>query len=163
VGVEFTISQTLWKIWTISGGINAYYFQSNGSYEGEDLGASSLAGNMRFTSKWALPKDFAIQAAVMYRSPQQSSQGRNLSMTSLDLSASKDLFKKKATISLNVRDVFNTRRYRGETITSEFTRYNEFQWATRQAILTFSYRFGTQNKQQKRNSGGDGGGGMDEF
>lgn len=164
VGVEFTVSQTLWKIWTISGGLNAYYFQSNGIYEGEDLGANSLAGNMRFTSKWSLPKDFGIQAAVMYRSPQQSSQGRTLSMTSLDLSASKDLFKKKATLSLNVRDVFNSRKFRSETTTSEFTSYNEFQWATRQVVLTFSYRFGTQTKQQKRNNaGGDGGGSMDEY
>lgn len=164
VGVEFTVSQTLWKIWTISGGTNVFYFERNGSFEGEDLGATSLAGNMRFTSKWALPKDFAVQAAVMYRSPQKQSQGRSLSMTSLDISASKDLFKKKATISINVRDVFNTRRWRSETITSEFTRYNEFQWATRQVILTFSYRFGTQTKQQKRNNGGGGdGGGMDEF
>jgi len=82
----------------------------------------------------------------------------------LDISASKDLFKKKATISINVRDVFNTRRWRSETTTNEFTRYNEFQWATRQVILTFSYRFGTQTKQQKRNNGGGGdGGGMDDF
>jgi hypothetical protein len=65
---------------------------------------------------------------------------------------------------LNVRDVFNSRKFRSETTTSEFTRYDEFQWATRQVVLTFSYRFGTQTKQQKRNSGGgDGGGGMDEY
>lgn len=164
VGVEFTVSQTLWKLWTITGGLNAYYFQSNGFYEGEDLGASSLAGNMRFTSKWALSKDIAIQAAVMYRSPQKTSQGRMLSMTSLDISASKELLKKKATLSINVRDVFNTRRFRSETVTSDFTSYNEFQWATRQVVLTFSYRFGTQTKQQRRNNtGGGDGGGMDEF
>jgi outer membrane receptor protein involved in Fe transport len=164
VGVEFTISQTLWKIWTLTGGANAYFFESKGSYLGQDLGASSLAGNMRLTSKWALPKDFAIQAAMTYRSPQQRAQGRSLSITALDISASKDLFKKKATLSLNVRDVFNSRKFRSETTTSEFTRYDEFQWATRQVVLTFSYRFGTQTKQQKRNSGGgDGGGGMDEY
>ncbi len=163
VGVELTVSQTLWKIWTLSAGVNAYYFQSYGTYQGESLDANSLAGNLRLTSKWALPKDFAIQAAATYRSPQQRSQGRSLSMTSLDLSASKELFKKKATLSLNVRDVFNSRVWRSETTTETFTRYDEFQWASRQIILTFAYRFGTQTKQQKRNSGPGDGGGMDEY
>jgi len=162
VGVEFTVTQTLWKIWTLSGGLNAFYFQSRGEYEGQNLDASSLAGNLRFTSKWALPKDIAIQAAVTYRSPQQRSQGRSLSITSLDLSASKDILKKKGTISVNIRDVFNSRRWRSETITETFTRTDEFQWASRQFLLTFSYRFGTQTKQQRRNAGGEGGG-MDEY
>lgn len=163
VGLELSLTQDLFKWWSVTAGSNVYYFSQYGSYEGEDLSSSSLAGNFRVVSKWKLPKNIGIQTSVMYRSPRQSAQGRSKSMTSADIGASMDLLKNKATLSLNVRDVFNTRKYRGITETDQIYRENEFQWRSRSVVLSFSYRFGTQNKSRNRSGGGGGGGDMDEF
>lgn len=162
VGLELSLTQDLFKWWALTAGSNMYYFSQNGSYNNEDLSSSSIAGNFRVVSKWKLPKNIGVQASVMYHSPRQSAQGLQKSMTSADLGASMDLLKGKATLSFNVRDVFNTRKRRSITETDDLYKEDEFQWRQRSFILSFSYRFGTQNKGKKDRSGG-GGGDMDEF
>lgn len=162
VGLEFSFNQNIAKWWSINTGLNVYYFTSTGEYEGQDLGAESLAANLRGVSKWKIPKVFDVQASVRWRSPRADAQGRRLSMTSMDLGISKDILKKKGSISLNVRDVFNSRRWRSITDTEELFRENEFQWAARQILLSFSYRFG-QNKKGRNGGNGEGGGDFEDF
>ena len=79
----------------------------------------------------------------------------------MDLAAAIEVWKGKGVLSFNVRDVFNTRRWRTETTTTQFYRETEFQWAVRQATLGFNYYFG-QNKRKGRGGNYDGGG-MDDF
>lgn len=162
VGLELSLTQDLFKWWSLTAGSNIYYFSQNGNYNNEDLSSSSLAGNFRVVSKWKLPKSIGIQASVNYQSPRQSAQGMQKSMTHADLGASMDLLKGKATLSFNVRDLFNTRKRRSITETNDLYSENEFQWRQRSFVLSFSYRFGTQNKSKNRQGGG-GGGDMDEF
>lgn len=163
VGMEFSLNQDIAKWWSATASVNVYYFTSKGNYEGQDLSAESLTGNLRMVSKWKIPKTFNLQASVMYRSPRRNSQGSQRAITSLDLGVSRDVLKNKGSISFTVRDVFNSRRWRSTTDTEELFRVNEFQWANRQFMLSFTYRFGQNNKKSKRGDGGDGGGDFDDF
>ncbi len=164
VGMEFSFNQEITKWWSANASVNMYYFTSQGNYQGQDLSAESLTGNLRVVSKWKIPKTFNLQASVMYNSPRRNSQGSQKSITSLDLGASRDILKNKGSISFTVRDVFNSRRWRSITDTEELYRVNEFQWANRQFMLSFSYRFGQSTKKQKRGDGDGGGGGdFDDF
>lgn len=159
-GLEMNLQQNLFKWWTITAGINIYYFTSKGSYEGQNLDASAITGNGRVSSKWELPKDIDIQASVRYNGPEQSSQGRNKSMTGVDLAIAKDVIQGKGTLTLSGRDLFNTRKRRSITDTEELYRENEFQWRSRQVVLTFNYRI---NQKKNDRSGGMMEGGGDEF
>ena len=79
----------------------------------------------------------------------------------MNLAFSKDVLKDKASISLNVSDVFNSRKRIMETnIPNVVNSYSEMQWRVRQVMLTFTYRFNKQKndkeRQPKREDNGEG-------
>ena len=77
------------------------------------------------------------------------------------MALSKDLFKDKATLTLNVSDLLNTRKRNSITTTDRFIQESEFQWRERQITLSFMYRFNQKKESQRKrnnNNGGDEGG-----
>ena len=77
-----------------------------------------------------------------------------------NLALSKNVFEDKGSISLNIRDIFNTGIRKSETRTANVMTYSEFQWRQRQVTLSFLYRFNQKQNQRQRN--GERGGGDDE-
>jgi hypothetical protein len=71
------------------------------------------------------------------------------------MALSKDLFEDKATLSLNVSDMFNSRKRQSYTQTASFIRDSEFQWRKRQVNLSFIYRF-NQPKDRRQGNRPDG-------
>jgi hypothetical protein len=67
-----------------------------------------------------------------------------------NLAFSKDLFKDRATLSLSVNDVFNTRKRL--MIVDVPSTYSDIamQWRVRQITLTFTYRFNKQKSDKDR-------------
>ena len=51
---------------------------------------------------------------------------------------------------LNVRDLFNQRRFGGVTRNNLIVQQFEHRWMRRMAILSFSYRFGSDAMNQKK-------------
>ena len=67
----------------------------------------------------------------------------------------------KATISLNVQDLLNSRKRNGFTTTDFYEQDSEFQWRQREIRLSFIYRINEQKKRDRQN-GRDYNGGDDE-
>ena len=59
----------------------------------------------------------------------------------MNLAFSKDVLKEKATISLNVSDVFNSRKRIQDLQLPTVNSYSEMQWRVRQVTVSFTYRF----------------------
>ena len=74
-----------------------------------------------------------------------------------DMAFSKDIMDGDGTLSLNISDLFNSRKRMMETSTDTFYSESEFQWRERQFRLTFTYRF-KQKKKREFNRDFDGGG-----
>lgn len=117
----------------------------------------------RFNARITLPAKIQWQTRLMYRGPQESAQTDRKSMFAANVSLSKDLFNDKASLVLNVRDLFNSRRR--ETVTYNGDRSNPtaivdgaFQWRERQISLSFTYRFNQKKKRQRPGGSYDGGG-----
>jgi ferric enterobactin receptor len=91
---------------------------------------------------------------VNYRAPRETTQGTTKAITSLNLGMSRDVFKKKGTLTLSISDVFNSRKRRGTLFTDNLYREEEFQWRGRTTRLTLNYRL----NQKKRRGGGRSGG-----
>tara|TARA_R110002124_G_scaffold135079_1_gene297888 strand:- start:27698 stop:27949 length:252 start_codon:yes stop_codon:yes gene_type:complete len=79
----------------------------------------------------------------------------------MDLAFSKDLFKDRASIAINVNDLLNSRKRMTDINTPTFNAYSEYQRRERALNLAFTYRF-NQNKKRER-SGLDSGNGGDNF
>lgn len=132
---------------------NYFKFETDGSFEGIDYGASNESYFGRFSSNVILPWKIQWQTNAFYRGPRQNAQTETDPIASLDLAFSKDILNENATISLNVRDVFNSRRRDQFTVTDNFTSNSSFQWRERQITATLVYRFNQQKRDQNRRGG----------
>lgn len=153
-GLEFTFSYTPFKWWDIDGSMNFYRAIVDGGNLAPDLQADFYSWFSRVNSKFDLWEVIDGQIRLNYRAPRRTTQGRDKAEYYMDLALSKDVLNKKGTITLSVRDVFNSRKRRFITDVPGFYREGDFQWRARQAMLTFSYRL----NQKKQRGGGDRGG-----
>ncbi|MEL0456457.1 outer membrane beta-barrel protein [Flavobacteriaceae bacterium SZ-1-7] len=142
----------------LNSSFNFFQFNTEGEFNGIDYSAKNTSWFARFSSKVTLPSKIDWQTNAFYRAARQSAQGENQGIFSLDLAFSKEIFKDNATISLNVRDLLNSRKRKSLTTTEFFERYSESQWRQRQINLSFIYRFNQQKKRNERRNNNMGGG-----
>ncbi|MCM8569932.1 TonB-dependent receptor [Gramella jeungdoensis] len=140
----------------LNGSFNFFRFKTEGSFNGRDYSAENTSWFARFSSKVSLPAKIDWQTNAFYRGASEEVQGNRDGYLSLDLALSKDLFKDKATLSLNVRDLLNSRKRQSYTITDTYERDTEFQWRQGQNFtVSLIYRFNQQKKRQERRNGGN--------
>lgn len=162
VGLEFTASFEPLEAWKINGNLNFFRSLTDGTYEGQDFSADAYSWFGRVSNRLTLWKDLDVQGTLNYRAPRKNTQGRSKAMYHIDLAMSLDVLQKNATLTLSVRDVFNTRRWRWITEGANFYTEGDFQWRARQMTLTFNYRI-NRNKEMKKEREMDGNGDGAEF
>ena len=157
-GFENNFTYGVFKWWRIMLGIDLYYFKREGKYEGQNFYAENFSASGRFSTKFTIAKKVDIQTSFRYRAPRQSAQGIRLSMYWWDLGASVDVLKGNGTVTFRVRDLLNSRKRRWELNTPELVSTNDFQWRSRQFVLSFSYRINQKKRRggDSRGMGGDG-------
>ena len=67
----------------------------------------------------------------------------------IDMGLNRDILNGNGTINLSVRDILNSRKWRGITQGETFYQESEFQWRSRQFMVSFVYRL-----NQKKRGGG---------
>lgn len=149
IGAEAGVIYSPAKWWRLNSSFNFFTFTSDGEFNGVEYGTTNSSWFARLSSKFTLPAKIELQANSFYMGPRQTAQSDTKGMFSMNLAMSKDVFKDKATVSLNVSDVFNSRKRRSFTETATFTSDSEFQWRKRQINLSFIYRF---NQPKERNN-----------
>ena len=163
IGAEAGVIYSPQRWLRFNGSFNFFRFESEGEYEGIQLGATNTSWFARFSSRVTLPGSIDWQTNMFYRGPSENAQTRTKGMFSLDLGFSKDILNENASISLNVSDLLNTRKRMAFTQGDGFTSDNEFQWRQRQITATFIYRFNQQKNQRDRERRQRGMNGGDDF
>ena len=165
LGYEFTLTYRPIKAWTINSDFNLFRVTTDGDFvdpdtmESQSFDFENTAFSVRLNQKISLPSKIDMQINSNYRGPNRNAQSRRQGIFSMNIAMSKDLFKEKASINLNVRDVFNSRKRQQTTfVEGVFEQYSEFQWRERQISVNFIYRF---NQKKKRGRGRRGGGDFD--
>lgn len=141
---NFTTDPVSWL--SINGNANFYRAITKGKFEDLVLERDTYSARFRLNTRIKINK-VNLQLSGNYLAPENETQGTRKSMYRMDAGANMDVMKGKGTLNLTVRDVFNTRKYRGTTTTNNFTETSEFQWRSRQARLSFTYRL-NQKKQK---------------
>ncbi|MCB0460394.1 MAG: TonB-dependent receptor, partial [Flavobacteriaceae bacterium] len=149
-GFEFTLTYNPTKKWNVNGNFNFFRSSTKGDYNGQSFDADNTSWFMRLNNKLTLPGKIEWQTRMFYMGPRKDAQNETKGMFSTDIAFSKDLFKEKASVTLNVSDLFNSRKRETETITPTFVSESEFQWRQRSINLSFTYRFNQQKKRQQR-------------
>lgn len=185
IGLDFTINYKGADWININGNFNIFqnklsvinnevesviydYYQTVRSYAGtlkdfNDLYAyelnetDNITWNGRITTKFTF-WDSDLQLRANYRGARETSQGSTNAIGSLDIGWSKDFLEaKNLTLTLSVRDLFNSRKRNSIVDITDFYQESEFQWRSRTATLTASYRINQKKKRFNRNarSGGE--------
>ncbi|WP_298896085.1 TonB-dependent receptor [uncultured Psychroserpens sp.] len=160
-GFEFTLTYRPSKKWNVNGNLNLFKSVTEGFFEGTDFGAENFSWFARINNKYTLPGSIDWQTRLFYRGPSEDAQTVREGIFSMDLAFSKDLLKDKASLAVNVSDVFNSRKRKFTSTTPTFIADGEFQFRQRSFNLTFTYRFNQQKQRQQQNGGRNGGG--DDF
>jgi outer membrane receptor for ferrienterochelin and colicins len=147
----------------INTNFNLFQYKQKGTYFNENLNGEGFSWFGRLTSNVTLPKKILFNATAMYHGPNKTNNADRKGIFSLNLGLSKDVWKEKATISLNVNDLFNSFRRKITNFSDSFTSNLDLQFRQRQINLSFIYRFnGSKKEQTKKPTGeesmGDGGG-----
>lgn len=130
-------------------GFNFFREVVSGVYEGQSFNVDNLSWSNRTALNITFPYEVKFQISANYRAPSVNPQGRSLAIFHSDAGISKDFWKKNATIAFNVRDIFNSRRWKRETNTETIYAISDFQWRPRSFRLTFTYRFNQSRKDAK--------------
>ena len=173
-GFEFTLNYSPYKWWKLNTNFNFFQSETEGDFVYTNFNNVVVTQNFdktatswfsRLTSKITLPSKIDWQTNLMYMGPQSNAQGRVLGNFSANLAFSKDVLKDKATITLNVNDVFNGRKRIMETyLPGVLSSRAEMQWRVRQVTLSFTYRFNkAKNEREKQPKRMNDGGGEMEF
>lgn len=162
-GFEFTASYNPAKWWRINGDFNFYRAITDGTNLGQSFESDFYTWSARGSSKFTIKKKTDIQLTYRYRAPQQTTQGSRKAMYNVDIAASRDILKDKGTLSLSVRDVFNSRRWRYIYEGENFFTEGDSQWRARSVVLTFNYRLNQKKKRGGYRGGRGGNGGGEGF
>ncbi|QIP14452.1 TonB-dependent receptor [Spirosoma aureum] len=154
-GAEFAGSYSPFTWWKLDGSFNFFRAVTNGSNLDVNYQSDTYSWFTRMISRFTVWKSTDIQLRGNYEAPQQTPQGRRKALATLDLSVSKDLFNNNGTLTLNVLDVFNSRRFRSITEGPNFYAESSSQFRLRQFNLTLSYRLRQAKKKVKEGAEGE--------
>ncbi|HEX6848823.1 MAG TPA: TonB-dependent receptor [Chitinophagaceae bacterium] len=160
VGFELAFYLTANEWWRLNTSFNFFRSQAEGSYNGDPLESETFSWTNRTVSRMTFFKKLDFQASVNYQSPRVNTQGKVLSMYSIDLGLARDVFKGKGTLTLNVRDLMNSRRRRSIVELPDYYSSSDYLWRPRQINLTLNFRL-NQQKIERDDVNGDEGEGND--
>ena len=164
IGTEFTLTYVPTRKVRISGNFNIFNSKTVGTFEEVDFGAEIVSWFARINSSFPLPFGLTSQLRAFYRGPRANAQTKSQGVFSMSGAINKNLYDKKATLSVRASDIFNSSIGKSTTLTEQFTNYTEFQWRQPTYIMTFTYRINPGKAQRdKRRAQNYGGGNEGEF
>ena len=154
-GLEITAKNKLFRILDLSTTANFYYYKLNGfSYfiDGQTVtgeGNDNFTWNARMQASLRLPYDISVQTTFNYRSRQVISQGYRKANYGLNIGVRKNFFNRLLTLSINCRDVLNSRRWETFTSSDTFSRHQKNWRQSRTVNFTLTWNFGNMKRKNK--------------
>ncbi|REJ83584.1 MAG: TonB-dependent receptor [Bacteroidetes bacterium] len=150
LGFETVLRYQHDKFGNVMATFNVYRNEINGSNIEPDLQSESTQWFTRVNVNIRATKSTNLQITGNYMAPNNTPVSRFRGMSGVDAGIRQDIWKGKGSLSLNVTDIFNTRKFRiknfGDFYELNLVRTRE----SRVATLTLAYRFGKQDNQSQR-------------
>ena len=161
-GVELVAQGQMTKWWNLNGNVNFFRSYSNGTINGKEYPTESWMLFGRAVSKFKIKNWFDFQLTAHVMGPHKEPLGMRKGNWWMDLAVSKEVFHGNGTITFNVRDLFNSRSWGGESWGDGFWQYNTSTWNRRSFSINFNYRINQQNMRRNRPGGDDDEGGEEQ-
>jgi len=165
IGIEFNTNYSHSRNWRIGGNINFYQSEIIGSYKGIIYDSKNLVWTGRLNNYLKLFSSVDWQTRLSYRGPRKTAISKTKASISTNTAFSKDILNEKITLTFQINDIFDTQKWRLETLSETFKTYSEQSWrGGRSFSLNLIYRFNQKKGQNRRSPnyedfGGEGFGG----
>jgi outer membrane receptor protein involved in Fe transport len=148
-GAELVTTYSPYKWWRLSGEVNFYGFNQNGTFQNTEYTSKDNAWISRLNSTIKFT-NFSLQSTLNYIGARTSGQTQSKSIAWLDLGMSKDFFEDKMTLTLSANNLFNSREnnmfINGANYHIRINRNSSF----RRISATLIYRFNRTKKDRDR-------------
>ena len=155
-GVELTGKNKIGRILDLTTNVNLYYYKLDAfafDIEGQTVTGESrdnFTWNARIIAQLTLPWGISMQLSGRYNSRQVITQGYRPSQISMDAGIKKGFFDRKLVLSINCRDVFNSRKWESYTGSDTFSRYTLNKRRSRTVNFNLTWNFGNSQGKKKR-------------
>lgn len=168
LGISFSLPMPITKWWFSNTYFNLYNnhyvgeipkttIESNGTsttiYQPFDARATSYSANM--THQFTLPRKYSVELSGWYLSPFIEGQLAGNPMGAVSFGIQKKMMNDKASIKLNINDIFWTQHFNGTFLFNDINVQLRNKWESRVVRINFSYRFGNSKiaGARQRNTG----------
>ena len=150
IGFNTNLYMSINKVWTVSSSVEMYHvwFDSKALMVKNEANFCSIGINSSYT----LPSDFTIQFSADYNNGQASLQGKSSSFYTYRFSVGKELFKNKASLTVNINNPFRSNQLQSNYLIAPTFYSKTFdRHYDRSFTVSFSWRFGGFKSQVKNN------------
>ena len=152
-GAELSVIYNPNKWLRLSGDFNYYQFKQVGNFENVSFDTEDNNWSARINSRMKFHKGLTMQGTFRYRGKNESGQTLTKAQKSLDFGISKDLLGDKANLSLNFRNILDSRVENQTTTGENYILEAEGKRYGRRFSATFTYRFNRKKGERDRRPG----------
>ena len=164
LGMELMTNMDVTKWWQVNLTADLFHYKLQGQVEGTDVSSVSTTWRTNFNTSFKMKWDTRFQIMGVYNGPSVTLQGKREGFFVTNVALRKDMFKKKLTLSLNVRDLFATGKFAFTSEGASFYTYNKFSREAPVVTLNVAYRINNyrqQNSHKNNTEQGEDSNGMD--
>ena len=149
-GIELSVLYNPLQWLQLNTELNAYSFKQEGWYQTHNFNYSGNVFTSRLSTQVKLKNKFSLQCRYNFTGAQSNAQSYSAAMHDIDLGASKNLLKDKATLLFDIANAFNLRKYQTTTTGNDYVLAQTNIPNAARYRLTFVYRLNLKENQTIR-------------
>jgi outer membrane receptor protein involved in Fe transport len=162
-GSELMMIFDLFKFWNVNLMGNLYNYKIEGVIFNEPFSRESFNWSTRFNNLFKLNETTQFQMNVNYNSPGVSAQGNWEGFFTTDVSVKQDLFEKKLSLTLQIRDLFSTAKREFTSSGPDFYNYTLFERKSPMVMLNARINLNNYKSKSEQNENQNGNNVQEEF
>jgi outer membrane receptor protein involved in Fe transport len=140
-GIELINTTEFTPWWNVNVSYSLFRALIDGTNLDADFTNEALAWNAKLVSNFVLPGGVDLQFTGNYESPEAEAQGFDDARYYLDASVRRNFLGEKGSVSVSVRDVFDTYQFGSDAETERFRQYFTYKRDSRMVLVTVGYKF----------------------
>lgn len=150
MGVAITVPATVTNWWNLNYFANVFNNHYKGIYNADPIDISYTSFTMNATNTFTVNKTLSLELSGFYRAKGVDNLSIAEPVYQISIGAQKQIMKGKGSLRLNIRDPFAWQAFRSATKYSNIDVNVFSKGDQRQVGVTFTYRFGKAQGQQRR-------------
>jgi CRISPR/Cas system CSM-associated protein Csm5 (group 7 of RAMP superfamily) len=141
------------KWWIFNSSASFFNYTLKDSTGSIDLDKSSFSWNARFNSIFKFKSGTQLQLMGFYRAPTITPQGDRKGFFFTNVGIRQELFNKKLTLSLQVRDILGMAKFEFTSAGDGFYQYNKMKREAQIVTFSASYKINNYRQKMRRENG----------